>query len=170
MPRQFTADVARSDGDRSRIFSDGVRQRVKRHGPDGVQSIVIGRPDRGVAWSLVPGSRAVYETPLAPEAAQSTLDPTSVLDWQEEGAERVDGVECVRYRGNYEVAAAGAAYELCFVERATGVRRRSVTFDATGAERLTVEWSSVTLEPPDPTVFEIPEGYSVERLGTRGAP
>lgn len=163
MPKQYSAEIVRSDGYRSRIFTDGVRQRVELHGATGIQSIVISRPDKGVAWSLMPGSTVFYETPFTQQVAQSVLDPSSLLDWQEEGTEQIDGAECVRYRGRY-TRPAGAAYELCFVERASGIRRRKVTFDKAGSERLTVDWRSVTLEPPDPAVFELPQGYSVERL------
>ena len=161
MPKQYSAEIVRSDGDRCRVFSDGVRQRIELYGPSGIQSIVISRPDRGVAWSLTPGSTTFYETPFTQQ--DNVTDPSSLLDWHEEGTEHIEGVECVRYCGRYFIPA-GAAYELCFVERSNGVRRRSVTFDKSGALRLTVDWRSVNLEPPDPAVFEVPQGHSVERL------
>lgn len=150
------------DGDRSRIFSDALRERAEVHGPSGIQSIVISRPDRGVAWSLLAGSSVIYETPFTQQATQSALDPTSSLDWREEGVESIEGIEGMRYRGHYTFPA-GAAYEL-YIEHSTGVRRRSVTLDKTGAQRLTVDWRDVSLESPDPAVFELPQGFSVERV------
>lgn len=162
MPKQYSAEVVRSDGHRSLIFTDGVRQRVEYYSPAGLQTIVISCPDRGVAWSLNPGSTICYETPFTQQVAESLVDPASLLDWQEEGTEQIEGAECARYRGRYTFHA-GAAHELRFVERGTGMPRRSVTFDKTGAQRLTVDWRSVTLGPPDPAMFEVPPGYSIER-------
>jgi hypothetical protein len=163
MPKQYSAEIVRSDGDRSRVFTDGLRQRIEIYAAGAVQGIVISRPDKGVAWSFMAGSTLFHETPFTQQVAQSVVDPTSLLDWQEDGSEQIDGTECVRYRGRYRFPA-GAAYELCFIERATGMRRRSVTFDKTGAQRLTVDWRSVTFAPPDPAVFEVPQGYSLKRL------
>jgi hypothetical protein len=163
LPKRYSAEIVRSDGDGSRIFTDGIRQRVEVYDASGIRSIVIARPDRGVAWSLKRGTTVFFETPFSLKVAQRVLDPTSLLDWEEEGTELIEGTECIRYRGRYK-SSAGAAYELCFVEPASGIRRRSVTFDMTGAQKLTVNWHSVNLESPDLEIFEIPQGYSVENL------
>jgi len=65
MPEQYTAEVVRSDGKRSKLYIDGLRRRIELCGPGGgLQGMVISRPDKGVAWSLIPGSTSFYETPM----------------------------------------------------------------------------------------------------------
>ena len=111
----------------------------------------------------MPGCEVFYEAPLAPDEVESLPDPSTLLDWEQDGTEIIDGRECLRFVGHY-THPAGAAYEVCFIDRASGIRRRMITYDKLGRQALTVDCQSVSLGPPQPSLFELPDGYTVEKL------
>lgn len=167
MPKQFSAEIVRSDGNYSKIWIDGFRRRVETYNENGIQSIVISRPDKGVLWSFVlPDYKVVQEFPLKSEPIEGAFDPTTLLKWTQEGIELVDGHECLRFIGRYNIpdVPAGDAYELAYIDLVTNMYRRKITYNKLGRQSLIVDYRSVILEPPDKLVFELPEGVFVEKF------
>jgi len=160
LPKKFSAEHIRSDGDRGKVYIDGLRRRFDIQFANGLRSIVIHRPDKRVGWSLMPGCDVFYESPLT---SDEMPDPSTLLDWAQDGTEIIDGRECLRFIGHYTFSA-GAAYEVCYVDRASGIRRREITYDKLGRQALTVDCRSVSLSAPDPSVFELPDGFRIEKL------
>jgi hypothetical protein len=145
------------------VYVDGLRRRFDIRFANGTRSIVIHRPDKGIGWSLMPGCEVFYESPLASDVVESLHDPTTLLDWIQDGTEIIDGHECLRFVGHYTFPA-GTAYEVCYVDQISGVRRRMITYDKLGRQALTVDCRSVSLGPPEPSVFELPDGFRVQKL------
>jgi hypothetical protein len=63
LPRQFSADVERSDGESSRVFHDGALSRIECYS-HGATTVTICRPDRGVIYELHLEERSFYEIPF----------------------------------------------------------------------------------------------------------
>jgi hypothetical protein len=159
-PTQFAGEIVRSDGERSKVYVDGRMLRVERHLPAGQVSIIISRPDKRVIWALTPESKTYSQTKL-PDNFERIIDPLTLCDWTEDGAEVIDGRRCRRFVGRYVEALgpAGSAHEICFVDAETGVRRRMITYDKNGKLALTVDCLNAVVGPPPRTVFEMPADY-----------
>lgn len=160
LEQYYSTEIIRSDGISSRIFSDGLRQRIETYNQGSIPTVSISRPDLGVIWLLMSDSEQYQE--LQFNNQYGTFDPDSMLEWQAEGLESIEGVEYLRYRGLYKFADTGGAYELRYVDQNNGFCRRSVTFNKTGSKSLTVDWHSLSPEPPDPKMFDLPQGYTKE--------
>jgi hypothetical protein len=139
---------------------DGRMLRVERHLATGQVSIFISRPDKSVIWQLTPESKTYSQTKI-PDNFERILDPYTLCDWTEDGAEIIDGRRCRRFVGRYldALGPVGSAHEVCFVDSETGVRRRAVTYDKNGKLALTVDCLNAVVGPPPQTVFEMPEEY-----------
>jgi len=111
----------------------------------------------------MPGCEVFYESPLTEGDLDVLVDPTALYDWTPDGSEFIDGRECLRFVGR-PAAPAGKALEVYYIDRATGLHRRAITYNKLGNQSLVVDYRSVALGPPDPSVFELPEGCSVEKL------
>jgi hypothetical protein len=159
-PTQLTAELVRSDGERTKVYMDGWMRRVELYFKTGQVSIVISRPDKGVIWSLTPQTKTFSQAKL-PEHLERTFDPYTLWDWTEDGAEMIDGRRCRRFVGRYlaEMGSVGSAHEICFVDAETGVHRRVITYDKNGMMALTIDCLNAVVGPPPRAVFEMPEGY-----------
>ncbi len=153
----YSTKIVRSDGISSRIFSDGLRKRLEIYGQGSIPTIIISRPDLGVNWLLMLDGEQYQEAPFNDQ--YGTFDPDSMLEWQVEGLE---SIEDVSYRGLYKFTESVWVYELSYVDPNIGFHRRSVTFDKTGSKNLTVDCFSLSPEPTDPKMFELPQGYNKE--------
>jgi hypothetical protein len=89
------------------------------------------------------------------------LDPEMLYEWTAKGHALIDGRRCIRFVGIYRDAKGpvGKAREICYIDAKTGIRRREVSFDMKGKVALTIDCLNVTLGPPAPEVFRLPEGY-----------
>jgi hypothetical protein len=158
-------EVSRSDGGGSKEYVDGGRRRLELYQRDGsITGLTIWRPDWGVCWTLVPGSRNFLEYSLAELEAMAEQASVLALDWTPEGAEVIGGLDCRRWVGRYREPARGA-YEECFVEVATGLPVRHITYDMAGQKSVVWERQSLKLGSPDSAMFEIPDGYVITRRG-----
>src|SRR5262245_52066440 len=159
-PSCFSMEVSRSDGGGSKEYVHGGHRRLELYERDGsLTGLTIWRPDKGVYWTLLPGSRVFQEGLLSDlEAMAGEQACDCILDWTTEGTAVISGVECLRLVGRYRKPARGA-HEECFIDVATGLPLRQITYDLSGQRSVVWERQSLTLGPPDPAVFEIPAGY-----------
>jgi outer membrane lipoprotein-sorting protein len=163
MPKQFSEEAIRSDGGRTIAYLDGWKQRLEEWNATGPFRIVICRPDKGVIWSLDPGTKTYTRTKF-PKNFGRLLKAATLLegiDWIIDGAEIVDGRRCRRFLGRYRNSdgPAGKAHQICLVDAKTGMRRRMVTFDKNGKKALTVDCVNAVVGPPPRKLFDMPEGY-----------
>jgi hypothetical protein len=161
LPKTFVAELRRSDGIVSILHIDGDRRRIERHWPNGRVEIIIARPDLGLAYQLIPDQKLCVEMPLAPGSIERVWNPLSVGFWVPSGSEMIDGVLCDRYEARLRNEPS-TCYEIYWLARDSRMWRRIVTIDTNGKPVLTCDYVNVSLEPPDPRVFEPPPNY--ERL------
>jgi len=155
-PKRYSAEIIRSDGERSLVFEDGVRGRVE----DG-KNILIRRLDKGVAWNLTPETKTYSQVKLTKEMVKRAISLETLCDWRADGTEVIDGRNCLRFIGHYHSAdgASDAAHEIYYVDAKTHMPRRNITFDLNGKKALTVDTLNVVLGPQPREIFEIPAGY-----------
>jgi hypothetical protein len=161
-PKQYSAEIVRSDGERYTVYADGARGRQETHFPDGRTKILISRPDKGVGWTLSPETNTYSQfkfTQSMVKSADRFMD--SLYDWRADGTEVIDGRQCLRFIGNYrpKLGPCGGAHELHYIDAKTKMPRREVTFNLKGKKALTVDTLNVVLRRPAPKTFEIPPGY-----------
>lgn len=161
MPRQFSAEIIRSDGITAKIFIDGFLRRIEESTPNGIQ-IIIARPDNGVGWTLWPDRNMGCETPMSPEMVGKVGNPTDNLDWVLDGTGFIDGIECLRFVGYFPIDSQPQQFvEECYVDPATNMVSRCITYHQDGTPSLTVNYCSVIIGPPLPNLFEMPDGYEL---------
>ena len=97
LPKQFSAEIVRSDGDRIVVYIDAWMRRIDMYSKNGHSSIVITRPDKGVVWTLSAQDRTFYETKLPKADLEALTDPDSLCEWVAEGDELIDGRKCLRF-------------------------------------------------------------------------
>ncbi len=160
LPPQFSAEIVRSDGDRTKVYLDGSMRRIEMYFQAGQSNIIITRPDKGLMWSLEPEAKTYSQSRL-PKGLDRLLDPDTLCEWTLDGTAVIDGHQCRRFVGRYrgQTGPIGEAYELCFVDVKTQMRRRMVTFDLKGKRALTIDYLNSVVGPPPRAVFELPEGY-----------
>ncbi len=160
LPTRFTAELTRSDGERTILYIDGWMRRLDMHPKIGPPTIVISRPDKGVIWSLDPLNKTYSQAKL-PNGLERAFNPDSLYEWTEDGARTIDGRRHRKFVGRYRAAQApiGKAREVCYVDAATGMRRRVESYDTKGKLALTIEYLNAKLRKPSRAVFEMPAGY-----------
>lgn len=160
LPERFTAELTRSDGDRTTLYMDGWMRRLDMHPKIGPPTIVISRPDKGVIWSLDPITKTYSQAKL-PTELERAFNPDSLYDWVEDGTDIIDRRKHRMFIGRYRApeAPAGNAREVYFIDAATGMRRRVESYDRRGRLALTIEYLNAKLGKPPRTVFDMPPGY-----------
>jgi hypothetical protein len=160
LPARYSAEVVRSDGDRTILYVDGWMRRLEIYPKTGHPTIVISRPDKGVIWSFTPHAKTYSQAKL-PRGLERAFDPDTLYDWTEDGTEMIDGRRCRRFVGRYREPSGpiGDAHEVCCVDSNTGMRRRVVSFDVNGDLALTIDYLNAKVGRPSLAVFEMPEGY-----------
>jgi hypothetical protein len=180
--------MVRSDGEYCREFVSGDLRRLEMYGADGsLLHLFIYRPDEGLSWASMAGSKVLYEILTSPSNSNTEAD--ELIVWTREEFAVIEGCECIRFVGRYRIAgktvwpaaaaplsqavfteedhqaAAGKAYEVCFIDAANGLVCRHVTYDRAGKRVLVTDRRAFDVRPPEPAMFEIPEGYSLQRAG-----
>jgi negative regulator of sigma E activity len=156
LPKQYAAEIVRSDGEQARIYEDGVKSRAESF-INGRTSIVIKRPDLKLLYDieLEPGT---YSTiPLTPEIEQiGASDVEEGFEWEFVGSDTLNS----RAVDIYDVYIRGDESRLSriYLDRENHIRWKQVTFNRFGKEVLIIETRNVTIGPPAASVFELPTG------------
>ena len=158
-PEKYSAEIVRSDGLIKRVFVNEWMRRIESGG-----TITIFRPDKEVIWFLKPTEKLYNERKMRVKTVERVLNPESLCDWTNAGTEAINGRECHKFVGKYKFSAdKQEAYEICYVEVDSGIRRREVTFNKNGKQVLVVDSLNVQIGPPDSKVFEVPKDYKKTR-------
>ena len=160
MPKQYSAEMTRSNGDRTQLYVDGWMMRLEEYPRTGPHLITISRPDKRVIWELNPRSMTYRQAKLPP-GLERAFDPDSLYDWTEDGTETIGGRKCRRFVGRYREARGpiGDAHKVCFVDVKTGMRRRVDSYDVKGKHAAVLEYVKAKVGPPPREVFELPKAY-----------
>jgi hypothetical protein len=162
-----------SDGQKSREFVHGRLKRLEIYSlTSELPQLHIYRPDKGLSWTAMPGSKTLQEFSDSPAEAATALAINALVAWSEEGTAVIDGCQCIRFVGKYVeppadagyyVTGPGRAYEECFIDAANGLPVRHVTYDQLGQQAVVNDRKAFDLQPRDLELFELPQGYIVER-------
>src|SRR5262245_52783817 len=160
LPKQFSAEMICSDGDRTMIYVDNWTRRLDMYPKTSHPRIVINHPDKEVIWSLTPHTKTYSQSKL-PRGLERAFDPDTLYDWREEGTEIIDGRIHRRFVGRYRQTRTpiGDAREVCFVDARTGMRRRVDSYDKRGKLVLTIDYRNAKVGRPPRKVFDMPAGY-----------
>lgn len=156
LPRQYSAEIVRSDGDAGRVFVDGLLRRTEAT-VNGTTSIAISRPDLCCLYMLFPDTKSYMASPLTDDFLSVVETDDVGEQWEFVRDDLLDG-ETVKCFHAY-LPGQLRPYEVVYVQPETGIRVRAVTYNQNGDEVLTIETRNVVIGPPPKEVFEIPEGY-----------
>lgn len=170
---EFSADLIRNSGgdeEISKVFIKGKlrREEVKE---DGELSVInITRPDKGVAWNLMPEDRMYIEIPLAgmtPGAMENIEDLESSAKMRALGKETVSGYPCEKRRYDSSEEGQGAVVTVWYSsELDYPVKIHVQAFG--GEEEMVLEFQNIKTDNIPDSMFEIPEGYM--KFGIPGMP
>jgi hypothetical protein len=172
-PDCYFLEMHSSDGQHSKEYVNGKLKRLEIYGPTSeLPQLYIYRRDKGVTWSAMPGSKTLRETAASPATAATAAAVNALIAWTNEGTAKIEGRKCIRFVGTYVEPQAGAgyyvmgtgrAYEETFIDAENGLPVRHATYDMLGKLSVVNERTAFDLNPPDLALFEVPDGYSVER-------
>jgi len=121
----------------------------------GASSIV--RMDKKVAWIIMPGQNMYMEQPIDPAMVASSASEKMPGEIERKmlGSEQVDGRPANKYRITYESNGIRQSI-LQWSDTATSFPVKVSAEDGSWA----MEYKNLKIGAPDPSLFEIPEGYS----------
>jgi len=171
-PDAYFLEMSSSDGRRSKEYVSGQRKRLESYDANSeLSQLYIYRSDKGVSWVANLGAKTLLEFPDSPEVERSRKAMAKLVAWKEEGTEVIQGCKCTRFVGRYVPQAAGyffmgsgAAHEESFIDASNGLPVRHVTYDRQGKATIIDERVAFSLDPPDPEMFEAPQGFEVQRV------
>lgn len=162
LPRQYSAETVRSDGDKGRIFTDGQKLRTEQTVND-VTTISLWRPDVGKGYRIALATNTYTTHAITPEMeAALAVHVEDDVEWEHVGTEPF-GARSVDVYDVYEIGTARRRSRI-HVDCETGIRWKEVTFNKLGKEVLTIETKNVAIGPPPPSVFELPPGLKEIRM------
>jgi hypothetical protein len=168
---EFSATLSIKEGGvttDTRMHYTKNKQRMEMSDPSlGGKSVVITRLDKSVVWVLLPAEKVYMETPIAQQKSNPLgLDPDSIIKRERIGKGTVDGHPCIK--------------EKVTVKEADGSTESMYYWEATDigwpvkAEALDGSWSytykNIKTGKQDPSLFEVPKGYSKMDTTQQGLP
>jgi len=172
-PDSYSLVMRSSNGHLNQEYVSGQRKRLEDFDENSGQSqTFIYRRDEGVSWTVKSDSKTVLELKYTPDVEAAYQAMAALVSWTEEGTEVVQGCKCTRFVGRYVPRAGagyffmgpGSAHEEMLIDESNGLPVRHVTYDRGGKAAAISERVTFGLDPPDSKLFEVPAGYTVERL------
>lgn len=119
--------------------------------------VMIGRPDKKIAYVVFPGMQACVEQPLS--AAETATAADYKVQTTELGKETVDNHPCVKNK--VVITSTNAAPQEATVWNATDLKNFPVKIQATQQGRtMTLLFRNISNSKPDASAFETPAGYT----------
>jgi len=155
MALDFSADIVSTSKDgkfTGKIFA--TQDKIRTEMAD-VVSIV--RMDKKVMWVIMPGQNMYMEQPIDPAmlASGASEKVPGEIERKLLGSEPIDGRPTDKYRITYESNGARQSI-LQWSDTATSFPVKVSAEDGSWV----MEYKNLKVGPPDPTIFEVPEGYS----------
>jgi outer membrane lipoprotein-sorting protein len=165
VPRQYTSEIIRSDGDHIKVYMDLNRRRSEQTVGD-MTRITIWRSDLGVMYGIDCNCRTYQKYRITPDMeAVVTTDVEDDVEWELVTTEPL-GPHTVDV---YDIYPKGKKLRRAriWVDNKTHIRWKEVTYNEFGDEVLTIEARNVEVGPPPDSVFELPPGLQEMVLGKR---
>src|SRR5437588_8170677 len=110
-PPHYFLEMRSSEGQISKEYVNGTLRRLEVYVPSSDRpQLHIYRLDKGVSWTAMPGSTTLREFTYSADRAATIDAMNSLIIWSLEGSAVIDGCECLRFIGRYQIPA-GKAYE-----------------------------------------------------------
>ncbi len=173
---EYSADEIMEVGNimtvRSKVFYAPGKIR-KDQSMEGTQNISIIRQDKNLVWMLMPKEKMYIEMPIAKgkglrEDMSGDFTKNTVVQ-SVLGEEILNGVKATKNK--VTVKDPGGEYEGFIWQSKNGiiVKMELTPKRKNSAETIKVELKNIRQEPQDPTLFEIPRGYTrMDMLGLSG--
>ena len=140
-----------------KVYSSRDRERSETT-MQGMQSVMILRRDRQLAWMLMPTQKMYQEMDFAKAQQQSGSAPDSQVEITEVGSDTVEGFATTKYKmlmkdgsagGFIWITGEGIPVKMDFLSKSDGKKTR-----------ITMTLRNLEIGDQDPQLFELPAGYS----------
>jgi hypothetical protein len=124
----------------------------------GMSSVMILRPDRNLAWMLMPTQRMYQEMEFAKARRQSGAGPTADVTITEAGSDLVEGQATTKYKLLMKDGSAGGF--MWFTADGVAIKMDLLSKEGGRTSRMTVTLSNLEVGDQDAALFELPGDYS----------
>ena len=128
----------------------------------GMTQVTIMRLDKGVMWMVMPEQKMYMEMSMKngkqkdPDASQYKIEERTEM-----GKETIDGREATKYK-TIMTGPEGKKFGgfVWVVDPGIQIKMDAISKDGDSKERIKMELSNLKVENQDPSLFEVPAGYS----------
>lgn len=124
----------------------------------GMSSVMILRPDRDLAWMLMPTQRMYQEMDFAKAQRQSGAGPSADVTITEAGTDMIEGQPTTKYKLMMKDGSAGGF--MWFTADGIAVKMDLLSKEDGRASRMTVTLSNLVVGEQDAALFELPGDYT----------
>lgn len=140
-----------------KVYSSRDRERSETT-MQGMQSVMILRRDRQLAWMLMPTQKMYQEMDFAKAQQQSGSAPDSQVEITEVGSDTVEGFATTKYKMLMKDGSAGGF--IWITGEGIAVKMDMLSKSDGEKTRITMTLRNLQIGAQDPQLFELPEGYS----------
>lgn len=147
---------------KSRIYHTANKDRMEMGGADGMTSII--RKDKKVVWQLM--GNMYMEMPMD-ASSQSGMDTFDLVEQAEVGQETINGVKTTKSKVVAVKKDGSGKFGGFFWTTKEGITVKMDMLSKEGDKkmRMTSELTNLKIEKQNPTLFEIPDGYTKNDMG-----
>lgn len=138
-----------------------TRERREMVVEGGDKMIMITRPDKKVAWTLMPAEKMYMEMSLAQASAENKVDPSQFqIEQTVVGPETVNGINTTKSKIVMTGADGGKMGGFMWVTKENiMVKMDAIAIDKKDKMRIKTELTNLKVAKQDAKLFEIPAGY-----------
>jgi outer membrane lipoprotein-sorting protein len=140
-----------------KVHSAGGKERMETD-MGGMQSVMILRPDKKLAWMLMPAQRMYMELDLSKAKEQSGSGPPADVTIEKVGAETVEGRSTTKYKMLMRDKSAGGF--MWFTDEGIPIKMDMLSKEGQQKSRITMTLRDLKIGKQDASLFELPAGYS----------
>jgi hypothetical protein len=152
--RRIESDQGVIEG--SIVAAPGMERSEMRMG--GMSTVTILRSDRGKGWMLMPAQKMYQELDLRQAAQQAGTVPQDQVDLEQVGTETIEGLATTKYKFVMKDGSAGGF--LWYTRDGIPVKMDLLSKSGRRNSRITVTLENVQVGEQDPSLFELPAGYT----------
>lgn len=150
-----------------KVFFSGGKERTEMSVGE-MQTITIMRPDKQLAYRLMPAQRMYMQTDMATARQQTGSAGAENVDITLVGKESVEGVQATKYKLLMKGAAAGGF--MWFTAEGIAVKMDLLSSEGGKKTRTTITLKNLVVGPLDPQTFEVPSDFNaMPNVGVRAA-
>jgi hypothetical protein len=124
----------------------------------GMQSVMIIRQDKQIGYMLMPAQHMYRELDVATAKQQANGQPQDLVDITEVGTETIEGQPTTKYKMILKDGSAGGF--MWITKDGIPVKLDAISKENGKKARFTMTLSNLKVGNVDPSVFDVPAGYS----------